>query len=73
MTINLKASLLLAMVALFAGPIADADTPAAVDEIKAAVTPGEIALTGSETKTIHKGSEAKKYRICVKTEKDAAP
>lgn len=50
-----------------------ADTPAAIDKMKAAVTPGEIALTGSEVKNIHNGKEAKEYRVCVKTEAEAAP
>lgn len=50
-----------------------AETPATVDKMKAAVTPGELVLTGSEVKKMHEGKEAKEYRICVKTEKDAAP
>ena len=62
------ATLLLASTAVFA-----ADTPAVVDKMKAAVTPGEIVFTGSEVKRIHEGKEAKEYRVCVKTARDAAP
>lgn len=64
----IAATILLGSSAVFA-----ADTPAVVDKMKAAVTPGEIALTGSEVKRIHEGKEAKEYRVCVKTEKEAAP
>jgi hypothetical protein len=49
------------------------DTSAGMDKMKAAVTPGEIVLTGSEVKKIHDGKKAKEYRVCVKTETEAAP
>jgi hypothetical protein len=50
-----------------------ADTPETLEKMKAAVTPGEFVLTGSEVKKIHQGKEAREYRICVKAEKEAAP
>lgn len=43
------------------------------EKMKAAVTPGEFMLTGSEVKKIHSGKEAREYRICVKAEKESAP
>lgn len=49
------------------------DTPKTIDEMKAAVTPGEFVLTKSEIEKIHEGKDAREYRICVKAEKDAAP
>ena len=50
-----------------------AETSATVDKMKAAVTPGEFVLTGSEVKKIHESTHARDYKICVKAEKDAAP
>ncbi|HEU4653611.1 MAG TPA: hypothetical protein VFS47_06470 [Steroidobacteraceae bacterium] len=52
---------------------ASEDTSPTVDKMKAAVTPGEIVLTGNQVKKIHEGREAREYRVCVKTEADAAP
>ncbi len=69
-----KTPLMIAAMTAFSVSAAYAgDTPAAADKIKAAVTPGELVLTGSEVKNIHKGQEAKEYRVCVKTETEAAP
>lgn len=42
------------------------------DQARAAVTPGEVVLTGSDSKTLHKGDEAHSYRICVKPEEHAS-
>nr|WP_298726712.1 hypothetical protein [uncultured Steroidobacter sp.] len=53
---------LLGASAAFAGE----KTEATMDRMKAAVTPGEIALTGKEVKTIHHGKTAEEYRVCVK-------
>lgn len=66
-------SMISALVLLSSSAAFAADTPAVVDKMKAAVMPGEVAITGSEVKKIHDGKEAKEYRVCVKTEKDAAP
>lgn len=41
-----------------------------VDQAKAAVTPGEVVLTGTDTKTLHDG-KAQAYRVCVKQESHA--
>jgi len=60
-------------IALFSSSMFAADTSETVDKLKAAVTPGEIVLTGSDVKKIHEGKDAREYRVCVKTEKDAAP
>ena len=64
----------LAMAGFCSAPLAvAAETSATVDKMKAAVTPGEFVLTGSEVKRIHEGKQARDYKICVKAEKDAAP
>lgn len=69
-----KTVFMIVAAALFAGSAAYADdTSATADTMKAAVTPGELVLTGSEVKNIHEGKEAKEYRVCVKTETQAAP
>jgi tryptophanyl-tRNA synthetase len=47
------------------------DTSATSDKVKAAVTPGEFVLTGSDVKTIHDGSSARQYRVCLKREQGA--
>lgn len=45
-----------------------------MDEIKAALKPGEFVLTGSEVKTLHSSKdEAREYRVCVKAQKETAP
>jgi hypothetical protein len=54
-------------------PALAAGTGETTDKLKAAVTPGEFVLTGSEVKTIHSGKSAREYRVCVKAEKDSAP
>jgi len=72
----MKAKIVFMIVAAvqFAGSAVYADdTSATADKMKAAVTPGELVLTGSEVKNIHEGKEAKEYRVCVKTETQAAP
>lgn len=47
-------------------------TEATMDKMKAAVTPGEMDLTGKEVKTIHHSDTAKEYKVCVKPGDDAA-
>ncbi|MFC4308489.1 hypothetical protein ACFPN2_05285 [Steroidobacter flavus] len=47
-------------------------TEATMDKMKAAVTPGEIDLTGQEVKTIHDSQTAKDYKVCVKASNEAA-
>lgn len=54
----------------FAG---DDKTEATMDKMKAAVTPGEVDLTGQEVKTIHNSQTAKDYKVCVKASDEAAP
>jgi hypothetical protein len=66
-------SMMAAGILLGSTAVVAADTTAMVDKMKAAVTPGEIVLTGSEVKKIHEGKDASEYRVCVKAEKEAAP
>ncbi len=70
---NAKSMLMFAVIGMasFAVQASD-DTSPTVDKMKAAVTPGEIVLTGNQVKKIHDGREAREYRVCVKTETDAA-
>jgi hypothetical protein len=49
-----------------------ADLTKAVDKAKAAVTPGEFVLTGTQVRNIHNGKTPSTYNICVKNEKDTA-
>lgn len=42
------------------------------DKMKAALTPGEFMLTGSEVKKLHEDKQEKEYRVCVKNEKDSS-
>jgi hypothetical protein len=56
-----------------AAQIAVADnTDATTDKVKAAVTPGEMVLSGNDVKSIHTGSSVAKYRVCVKKEQGDA-
>src|SRR6516165_8929514 len=48
------------------------NTDATADRIKAAVTPGEMVLSGSDVKSIHTGSTVAKYRVCMKKEQGDA-
>ena len=41
------------------------------DQAKAAVTPGEIVLTGSDTKTLRDSKDISNYQVCVKADKEA--
>jgi hypothetical protein len=41
------------------------------DQAKAAVTPGEVVLTGSDTKTLKDSKDIANYQVCVKADKDA--
>lgn len=68
-TTTLFAGALLAVAAsaTFAG---NEKTDKLVDEAKAAVTPGEVVLTGADTKTLHDG-KTQAYRVCVKQESHA--
>jgi hypothetical protein len=63
---------LLVLITACVGAAHAADTPAAVDKMKAAVTPGEFVITGTETKTIHEAKVARAQKVCVKKEKEAA-
>jgi hypothetical protein len=40
----------------------------ATDKVKAAVTPGEFVLTGSDVKTINDSGKLRRYRVCAKRE-----
>ena len=42
-----------------------------LDQAKGAVTPGEIVLTGSETKTLRDSKDITNYQVCVKADKEA--
>lgn len=42
------------------------------DKLKAAVTPGEFVLTGSDVKTINDSGKLRRYRICAKREQGGA-
>lgn len=41
------------------------------DQAKAAVTPGEVVLTGSDTKTLRDSKDISNYQVCVKADKEA--
>jgi hypothetical protein len=45
----------------------------AVDQAKAAVTPGEVVLTGRDMKTLHEGEDSAVYNVCVKADRNAGP
>lgn len=62
----------LAVLAL-AAPVFAMDTSTMADKAKAAVTPGEFSLSGTQSKTIHNGKAARTYNVCVKAEATAAP
>jgi hypothetical protein len=63
---------LLAVMATVAGA-ADTKEKAekALDQAKGAITPGEVVLAGSETKTLYEGKDVNSYRVCVKPDKEA--
>jgi hypothetical protein len=42
------------------------------DKLKAAVTPGEFVLNGSDVKTINDSGKLRRYRICAKRESGGA-
>jgi hypothetical protein len=64
---NMKLILATAVALLgFSSAFAADKTEATMDKMKAAVTPGEIDLTGKEVKTIHHSDTAKEYNVCVK-------
>jgi hypothetical protein len=44
------------------------ETNAATDKVKAAVTPGEFVLSGSDVKTINDSGKLRRYRVCLKKE-----
>ena len=56
----------------FSSAFAGDKTEATMDKMKAAVTPGEIDLTGQEVKTIHNSQTAKDYKVCVKASDESA-
>jgi hypothetical protein len=56
----------------FSSAFAEEKTEATMDKMKAAVTPGEIDLTGKEVKTIHDSQTAKDYKVCVKASDESA-
>lgn len=41
------------------------------DQAKAALTPGEVVLTGSDTKTLRDSKDISNYQVCVKADKEA--
>jgi hypothetical protein len=64
-----------ALLAMVATTAMAGDTKAkaekALDQAKAAVTPGEVVLTGTEMKTLHDSKDPVAYRVCVKQEPTA--
>ncbi|MET0292918.1 MAG: hypothetical protein ABW136_11195 [Steroidobacteraceae bacterium] len=42
-----------------------------LDQAKGAVTPGEVVLTGTDTKTLHDSRTSSTYNVCVKQDKEA--
>lgn len=66
---TMKIELLLASLCIASVGFA-ADTSGTVHKLKAAVTPGEVAITGTDVKTLHDGA-AKTWRICVKSDIDS--
>lgn len=65
----MKIKLLLAGVCIASVSFA-ADIGGTAHKLKAVVTPGEIAITGTNVKTLHNGP-AKTWRICVKPDIDS--
>ncbi|HTT01481.1 MAG TPA: hypothetical protein VMG11_05270 [Steroidobacteraceae bacterium] len=62
-----------ALVVLSTGAtLACADTASETDKLKAAVTPGEFVLTGTDVKTINDSSSPRQYRVCLKKEEGEA-
>jgi hypothetical protein len=55
------------------GPAVAGDMPRIFDDLKAAVMPDEIVLTGTEMKSLYDGAKAREYRVCVKSGKESAP
>ena len=49
-----------------------ADSSQIAAKAKAAVTPGEFVLTGTQVKKIHEGKTERAYNICVKSEQGSA-
>lgn len=41
------------------------------DQAKAALTPGEVVLTGSDTRTLRDSDDISNYQVCVKADKEA--
>jgi len=54
-------------------PAMGADLSVVFDGVKAAATPDEITLTGSESKRLYVGENPREYRVCVKWERRSAP
>jgi hypothetical protein len=46
---------------------------AAADLARAALTPGEVVLTGSDTRTLRDSEDIASYDICVKMDRQAGP
>jgi len=67
-----KSTFAIACVMFMAAAVYASDTPATVDKMKAALTPGEFVLSGSQVKKLHDDKQAKEYRVCVKNEKDSS-
>jgi hypothetical protein len=69
---SLIASVALAAVAgiAAAGPASDKAKELG-DQAKAAVTPGEVVLTGSQTKTLRDSKDVASYEVCVKPDREA--
>jgi hypothetical protein len=49
-----------------------ADGSTVVANMKAVLTPDEITLSGSEKRRMYEGSEAREYRVCVKSQAESA-
>jgi|SwirhisoilCB1_FD_contig_41_5864732_length_444_multi_7_in_0_out_0_1 hypothetical protein len=73
---RVRTSLIVGVVMTAAAGLASAgDTKAKAQELgdqaKAAVTPGEVVLTGSDTKTLRDSKDISSYQVCVKADKEA--
>jgi hypothetical protein len=73
MRIHVRTMAGLAVLALCSSvAFADDTSSVTTDKLKAAMSPGEFVLTGSDVKTIHDSSTAHQYRVCLKREQGEA-
>jgi hypothetical protein len=57
---------------LAAGAVQAANPATFLGDLKAAVIPGEVMLSGDDRKIVYDGGESREYRICVKAGRRSA-